>query len=124
MERWCQSLSEYKYWQPVVLEEHRLYAKEVAEMWGVYSTSDKLHVKMVHAILSEEEYFARKNPLYFQTKNGLVRCFGHETISKAYHRLVTFSNESGRVMVYENHGHKFKYQTKEVGGWIIHSLNS
>ena len=117
-------MSEYKYWQPVVLEEHRLYAAEVAKLWGIYSVNDKPHSKMIHAILAEEEYFARQNPLYFQTRNGLVRCFGHDIVLKGYHRMMTFTQEGPNYLVYENNGHNFKFTMKEVEPWISISSGS
>lgn len=115
-------MSQYKYWMPVAKDEHRLYASEVAKMWGIYSINDKPHIKMITTILSEEEYFARQNPLYFQTRNGLVRCFGHDIVLKGYHRMITFSEEKKNYSLYENNGHKFKYITKEVEPWMHSNL--
>ena len=103
----------YTYWQPTLAQEHRLFAKEIAEAWGVYSTNmeqDKLHLQMVHEILALCEYEERDNPLYYQTKKGLVRTFGKETITKGFHKLITFSHQETHHMVYYNGGKRFKYR--------------
>lgn len=105
----------YKYWSPIQLEEHRLFAKEVAAIWGVYSTSkgkENLHYKMVYAILEEAEYIERQRPLYYQTRSGLVRCFNQQTIQRGLHRLHTFSHEEPLHFVYQQNGHTFKYRLK------------
>lgn len=103
----------YKYWQPIMSEEHRLFAKEVAEMWGLYSINpdkNNLHTKFAYHLLETEEYDQRKNPLYYETKHGLVRCFDGQTIQRALHRLHTFSHQEPQYFLYNNAGRTFKYR--------------
>lgn len=111
----------YKYWQPVVLEEHYLFSKEVAQAWGVYSLNeyqDRAHAQMVYAILEKVEYEERKNPLYYETKQGLVRVFSQKTIALGFHRLATFSQEEPQYMFYYDGGKKYKYRFKGAIPWI------
>lgn len=111
-----EDVSLFKYWQPVLLEEHRLFSKEIAQMWGVFSIHrerENPHNKMVYAILERQEYEMRQNPLFFQTRGGLTRCFGRDVIARGLRDLLTHSTDMGTYYIYENLDIKFKYKRKE-----------
>lgn len=78
----------YQYWTPVYSEEHFLYAKEIAPMFGIQTKTGNIHNRLVSALLKE---YCRENnimPLFYFTKNGPREVFSKETYTATFHAFI------------------------------------
>ena len=85
----------YTYYSPVEKEGHYLFAKELAVMFSNLSKlktfSGKPPVGLVREFLNDQAEQAGEDPLYYETRNGLVRVYPQgERLVKA---LVAVANK-------------------------------
>lgn len=80
----------YNYYMKFKSEEHMLFAREIAELYRIYSTSGKPHSSLIRAILSDYIYetFQEYNPMYYITKSGPVEVFPAAIYQEAINRFV------------------------------------
>ena len=62
----------YKYYVEVYSDEHYLYASEIAEIIGAYTSSGKPHVKFVSYVYHANK---KKNKIFYHTRKGLREVF-------------------------------------------------
>ena len=73
----------YMYYTPVVMEEHGLFASELAviatEKLGIVSSSGKPHTGFISAFMQSMEKMDENvpAPLYYETSRGLARVYIH-----------------------------------------------
>lgn len=108
----------YTYYSKHELEEHMLYAEEVAILVGLETANGKPHGKFVHAYLTDfaNKYIEYYQPLYYLNKHG--------TLKKVYSKhvyLIAFKKLYSDILVEDNKIYEVKvgettYRIKKNGG--------
>ena len=101
----------YEYYTPVELEEHCLYAGEIAEAFGIYTTNGKLHTRLIGKLLNTIE---SSSPLYYKTKYGLNRCYRPSDITKAAEFLAENMVRGDNMYTVRIEGKNFQFKTMEL----------
>lgn len=65
-------MNSFTYWRKVTSGEHMLYASEIAELYGVYSTGERPHSTLVRAIIGDYN----KNNCLFREGLYYINKFG------------------------------------------------
>ena len=98
----------YKYYIQVFSDEHMLFASELAEVYGIYSLSDKPHYALVKTAITD--YIDNNNikhmPIFYETKKGLREVFPREYYEPALKSLLT--NSEGVYISNKNKKYYFK----------------
>lgn len=80
----------YTYYLAVRSNEHMLFAKELAEKYGIYSSTGNPHNKLIKVVIID--YLIENNipyrPLFYETKSGLREVFSQILYEPAFERFI------------------------------------
>lgn len=86
----------FKYYKPVILEEHMLYSKEIASMYGLIDSVGRPRFRVVTNAINK--YIKDNNltyePYYYETKYGLCQVFPKKLYEPAMAEY--FKNNGGK----------------------------
>jgi len=101
----------YEFWQPAYTTEHFLLPGEIANIWGLHSSSRKPHATLASLIL--KEYINHLNsyrPFYYMSKHyGMMEVYPREIYNAALQWFLEETDHKLNGSV-EIDGKKYKYQ--------------
>lgn len=76
----------YKFYLEIKTEEHMLYAKEIAEIYGLYSLNGNPHSTLMKIIILD---YLKENqidyiPIFYNSRNGLKEVFPAKYYAPAF----------------------------------------
>lgn len=105
----------YEFYALIKTDEHMLYPSEIAEMFGIYSSTCKPHSTLIKQIVLD--YLKESNipyqAIYFNSRHGLKEVFSREHYAPALERFKLIADEN-KYRSINNRSYYFKiYKTKE-----------
>lgn len=98
----------YKYWTPVLLEEHCLLKKDIAQLWGLKALSGKPHLMMTGTFM---DWYCREfkpRPLYYSSEHGMLAVYPRQTANSALKVLLKMMDQQPKGLFLLN-GTCYKY---------------
>lgn len=105
----------YTYYIRVESEEHMLFTREIASLFGFYSLSDVPHFllisKAIKKVLDESNNSDLVGSLFYKTKNNMKQVYPYEVYSKAVEYINNNSIAEDDVHMHiEIDGTTFRYK--------------
>lgn len=103
----------YKVYLEIQTEEHMLYAKEIAEAYGLYSLNGNPHYTLMKIIILDylKENDIEYMPLFYDSRNGLKEVFPAKYYMPAF--KLFFSKAKYNNTYISLNGKKYKYFLNE-----------
>lgn len=101
----------YEYYLKVISNEHMLYLNELAELYNIYSLSNKPHTKLLKAIILDYLDYNHLSycPVFYNTKNGLKEVFSKDIYEPAIEKFKKLYING----VYISNNNKFNFRIGE-----------